>query len=69
MSTTTTSLPRLLPLPAMARRLHVTQKWLRAETESGRIPALNADGRLLYAPETVERLLVERARQGEAANV
>lgn len=53
--------PKLLPLPAMARRLYVTQKWLRAEAEAGRIPSLNAGGRILFEPFTVETLLAERA--------
>ena len=45
-----------------ARRLHVTTKWLRAEADAGRIPHLNADGRLLFDPECIERALLERAR-------
>lgn len=56
--------PPLIPLAAMARRLNVTQKWLRAEGEAGRIPCLNAGGRLLFNPETVVRLLVARAKGG-----
>jgi hypothetical protein len=51
----------LLPLRLMARRLRVTQSWLRAEAESGRLPSLQADKRLLFAPEVVERILAERA--------
>lgn len=49
----------------MARRLRVTAKWLREEAEAGRIPHLKAGPRLLFDPETVERVLLERARQDQ----
>lgn len=58
----------LLPLGPMARRLRVTQAWLRDEAEAGRIPHLKAGQRLLFDPETVERVLLERARQGQEAS-
>ncbi len=51
----------LLTLPAMARHLRVTQTWLRAEAEAGRVPALDAGGRLLFNVPAVERVLSERA--------
>ena len=54
----------LLPLNAMARRLRVTQGWLRTEAESGRLPCLKADKRILFAPSAVERVLAERASTG-----
>ena len=47
----------------MARRLRVTAKWLREEAEAGRIPHLKAGPRLLFDPETVEQVLLERARK------
>lgn len=53
---------KLIPLPAMARRLRVPAKWLRAEAEAGRVPHLRADRALLFDPETVQRILLERAR-------
>jgi len=56
--------PKLLPLFAMARRLHVPNNWLRAEAEAGRIPCLIAGRQLLFNPEIVEPLLVERASKG-----
>ncbi len=59
--------PKLLSLCAMARRLRVTQKWLREEAESGKIPHLKADNRFLFDPETVEKLLLQRAREGGGA--
>ena len=55
--------PELLPLGTMAARARVTQRWLRTEAEAGRIPCLNADNRLLFHAETVERLLLDRARR------
>jgi hypothetical protein len=51
----------LLALPAMARRLRVTQTWLRHEARAGRIPALDAGGRLLFNCVAVERVLADRA--------
>jgi hypothetical protein len=51
----------LIPLSNMARRLHVTCAWLRNQAERGRVPALNADGRLLFHPPAVEKALLEMA--------
>jgi hypothetical protein len=48
----------------MARQLRVSVGWLRAEAEAGRIPHLKADKVLLFDPETVERILLARARKG-----
>jgi hypothetical protein len=47
----------------MARHLRVPVKWLRAEAEAGRIPCLKADTAILFDPELVENVLLERARQ------
>jgi hypothetical protein len=58
--------PALLALTAMARRLRVPARWLRAEAEAGKIPHLKADNALLFDPELVERVLLERARQPSA---
>ena len=55
----------LLPLGTMAAMVGVTQKWLRREAEAGRIPCLNADGRLLFDEATVQRLLRDRATNRE----
>lgn len=60
--------PKLVPLGAMAARLRVPQKWLRGEAEAGRVPHLKAGQRLLFDPETVERVLLERARQDQEAS-
>ncbi len=52
---------KLLPLCAMARRVHVPSKWLRNEAEAERIPHLKADQQFLFNPEVVENLLIKRA--------
>lgn len=57
--------PRLLPVGPMARRLRVSVKWLREEAAAGRIPHLQADRAILFDPDTVERVLVERAQRME----
>jgi hypothetical protein len=54
----------LVPLGAMARRAHVPSKWLRQLAESGEIPHLNADGRILFNPSTVHRHLATLAAGG-----
>ena len=51
----------LFTLSAMARHLKVTQAWLRGEAEAGRVPALDANGRLLFNPPAVVRVLADRA--------
>ncbi|MFH1268867.1 MAG: DNA-binding protein [Planctomycetota bacterium] len=53
---------RLLPVGPMARLLRVPVKWLRQEAEAGRVPCLKADKALLFDPDTVERVLLERAK-------
>jgi hypothetical protein len=54
---------RPLPLNVVARRLRVPVRWLRAEAEAGRIPALRADSQFLCDPEAVEAVLLKRARR------
>lgn len=57
--------PKLIPIRAMANRLRVPIAWLRQEALEGRIPCVRAGRRaLLVDPETVERVLLERARTG-----
>jgi hypothetical protein len=53
---------KLLPVGPMARRLRVAVKWLREEAASGRIPHLEAGRTVLFDPDTVERVLLERAQ-------
>lgn len=61
--TTGTPLPDVLPLARMARRLGVTQTWLRSEADAGRVPCLRAGRRYLFAAAAVESVLAERAAQ------
>ena len=51
----------VLTLGRMARRLGVTQRWLRAEAEAGRVPCLPAGKRLLFEPVAVEESLAKQA--------
>ena len=52
---------KLLVLGSMARRLGVEPRWLRAEAEAGRLPHVKAGRTLLFNPDIVEGLLIERA--------
>ena len=56
---------RLLPVGAMARRLRVPVKWLREEAETGRVPCLMAGKAILFDPEAVECVLLERAQSSK----
>jgi hypothetical protein len=60
----TTPTPTLLPAGPMARLLGVPVRWLKAEAEAGRIPHVKAETVFLFDVETVERVLLDRARQG-----
>jgi hypothetical protein len=59
----------LLTLSRMARRLRVTQSWLRDEADAGRVPCLRAGCRYLFAAEAVEAILAERAANERQAVV
>jgi len=57
----------LLPLGRMARKLGVTQQWLRNEADTGKIPCLKAGERYLFNPQAVQKSLAAKAartRQG-----
>ncbi len=57
--------PTVLTLPRMARRLGVTQAWLRELADAGRIPSVSAGaGRFLFNPDAVEAALSALAAQG-----
>jgi hypothetical protein len=56
----------LLPLPRMARRIGVTQSWLKKQAEAGTVPCLDADSRLLFEPVAVTAALVTLASNGTA---
>ena len=53
---------RPLTLSQMARVLGVSATWLRAAAERGALPHVKADRGMLFDRETVERLLIERAK-------
>jgi len=57
----------LLSLSRMARRLGVTQQWLRDQADAGKIPCLKAGHRYLSNPVAVQKALAAKAawtRQG-----
>jgi len=57
----------LLSLSRMARRLGVTQQWLRDQADAGKIPCLKAGNRYLFNPVAVQEALAAKAartRQG-----
>ena len=57
----------LLSLSRMARRLGVTQQWLRDQADAGKIPCLKAGNRYLFNPVAVQEALATKAartRQG-----
>ena len=57
----------LLSLARMARRLGVTQQWLRDQADTGQIPCLKAGNRYLFNPVAAQEALAEKAartRQG-----
>ena len=58
----------LVNLMGLARRFHLPAAWLKAEAKAGRIPVLRAGRRLLFNPEAVERVLLDRAAECEGAH-
>ena len=56
--------PPLLIAGHMARRLHVTVRWLKAEADAGRIPHLKAENTYLFDEQSVVDVLVKRAKEG-----
>jgi excisionase family DNA binding protein len=61
------AMSELLNLSRQARRLGVTQQWLREQADAGQLPCLKAGKRYLFNPEAVETALSARAartRQG-----
>ena len=51
----------LLSLPRMARRVGVTQQWLREQADAGSVPCLKAGKRHLFNPAAVEEVLAAKA--------
>lgn len=56
---------KLLTVGPMARCFRVPVRWLKREALSGRIPHIDADGTLLFDPETVKAILIQRAKSGD----
>jgi len=57
----------LLTLPRMARRIGVTQRWLRQQADAGKVPCLKAGNRYLFEPLAAQEALARQAartRQG-----
>jgi hypothetical protein len=52
---------RVLNLARMARRLGVSQSWLKGEAAARRVPSLRAGTRFLFEPEAVEKALASLA--------
>ncbi len=53
----------LLSLGRMARRLGVTQRWLKKKAEAGELPHLRAGNRYLFSSSAVESELTKQAAQ------
>jgi hypothetical protein len=53
--------PKLVGVGPMARRIKVAVKWLREEALAGRVPHLDAGGKLLFNPRAVIDALAARA--------
>ena len=53
----------LFSLPRMARRLGVTQQWLREQAKAGQIPCLMAGNRYLFNPVAIQEALAAKAAQ------
>lgn len=51
-----------IPLHALSRRLGLPAAWIKAEAKAGRIPSLRAGRQLMFNPDAVERILIERAK-------
>ena len=56
-----TNTTKLISVRGLADRLKLPAAWLKAEAEAERIPSLRAGRRLLFNPEAVEQVLLERA--------
>jgi hypothetical protein len=55
----------LLSLRGLTERFKLPAAWLKAEALAGRIPSLRVGRRLLFNPEAVEHVLLERAAHVE----
>lgn len=55
----------LLTLSRIARRVGVSQQWLRAEADAGRIPCLRAGRRYLFDLDATKEALARRAAESQ----
>ena len=51
----------LVNIGQLSRKLKLSVRWLRAETDANRIPHLQAERDTLYSLETVRKVLLKRA--------
>lgn len=51
----------LLTIGRMARRLGITQQWLREQADAGKVPCLRAGKRILFNPVAVQETLASQA--------
>lgn len=56
---------KLLPTHMAARQLGISPKWLRAEAEAGRLPALFDGRKYIFDRDALEAALLKRARAGD----
>jgi len=56
-----------LSLQRAAARLGVPAAWLRSEARAGRVPHLRVGRRMLFNPDAVQHVLLERAAQQSKA--
>lgn len=59
----------IVALDVLAKRLGISQRWLRKETDAGRIPFLKAGARRLYNIDAVAQSLAKRAADIDEAPV
>ncbi len=60
---------RLTTLYRLAKQLKLPATWLKDEAEAGRIPVLRAGRRILFNPEAVECVLLDRATEMSALDI
>jgi len=54
---------QLLSVVELSRKLKYPQQWLRDQADRGLIPSIKIGRRLLFNPEAVQRILLERAAE------
>ena len=59
--------PQLLSLPDLAEALKLPERWLKAESDAGKIPHLKIGKRYRFDRDAVVRALADRAARGGKA--